>query len=194
MPTSFHLRMRRSIGARGDITVRNNKHLVYREHIPKRYALSIKSVLFGVASIAVVGIVTALAATTGTASMEASDVPDLGIPVHTRNVEPTGEGGVYTLTYTVEGKANPSVVHLGGDIAVTFDMSGSMSSLASSVESATRTAAQAALEDNVNLPFAQQNRIAFGSYDNASTGGFVTDPSQITAASGSSSADSDGAS
>lgn len=183
-----------SIGVRR-FTVRNSKRLFHnRENIPKRHSLTIKSVAIGAVSIIACGVVAVLAAVTGTASMAASDVPDLGIPVHTRNVEPTGEDGVYTLTYTVEGKANPSVVHLGGDIAVTFDMSGSMSSWASSVESATRTAAQAALEDNVNLPFAQQNRIAFGSYDNAATGGFVTDPSQITAASGSSSADSDGAS
>ena len=182
-----------SIGVRR-FTVRNSKRLFHnRENIPKRHSLTIKSIAIGAVSIIACGVVAVLAAITGTASMAASDVPDLGIPVHTRNVEPTGEDGVYTLTYTVEGKANPSVVHLGGDIAVTFDMSGSMSSWASSVESATRTAAQAALEDNANLPFAQQNRIAFGPYDAAATDGFVTDPSQIPAANGGTSADSSGA-
>ena len=118
--------------------------------------------MLGAAAFAIVGVATIVAAITGLSSFAASDVPELGIPVHTRNVEPTGEDGVYTLTYTVEGKANPSVVHLGGDVIIAYDVSGSMGAYVQPTKDALVAMAQQAIADpNGTLDVAQQNRVAF---------------------------------
>ena len=137
-----------------------------RRYIAKRavgkHHRSAKSLILGAAAFAVVGVATIVAAITGLSSFAASDVPELGIPVHTRNVVPTGEDGVYTITYTVEGKANPSVVHLGGDVIIAYDVSGSMGAYVQPTKDALVAMAQQAIADpNGTLDVAQQNRVAF---------------------------------
>ena len=123
--------------------------------------------MLSAAAFAVVGVATIVAAITGLSSFAASDVPELGIPMHTRNVEPTGEDGVYTLTYTVEGKANPSVVHLGGDVICAYDISGSMGSYVQPTrEALVAMSEQAIKEPNSSLDAAQQNRVALMSMSN----------------------------
>lgn len=92
-----------------------------------------------------------------------AEVSELGVPIHSRTVTDNGDG-TFKLTYNVDGKSNPSVVHLGGDVIVAYDTSGSMGELAAKVKAATSALASKSLDGvNATLPDAQQNRVAYTS-------------------------------
>lgn len=108
----------------------------------------------------IAGMATMLAA--GVPAAMAADTPTLGIPIHSRSVKPTDGDGVYAMTYEVQGKSNPSVVHLGGDVVVAYDSSGSMGELAAKVKASSSSMASKSLAGtNSSLPDAQQNKVAF---------------------------------
>ena len=109
----------------------------------------------------IAGVATMLAAGVP-AAMADSTTPALGIPIHSRSVKPAEGDGVYAMTYEVQGKSNPSVVHLGGDVVVAYDSSGSMGELAGKVKASSSSMASKSLAGlNPTLPDAQQNKVAF---------------------------------
>lgn len=109
----------------------------------------------------IAGVATMLAAGVP-AAMADSTTPTLGIPIHSRSVKPADGNGVYAMTYEVQGKSNPSVVHLGGDVVVAYDSSGSMGELAGKVKASSSSMASKSLAGlNPTLPDAQQNKVAF---------------------------------
>ncbi|PWG66704.1 DUF7604 domain-containing protein [Bifidobacterium callitrichidarum] len=109
----------------------------------------------------------------GVPAAMADDTPTLGVPIHSRQVKATSTEGVYAMTYELQGKSLPSVVHLGGDVIVAYDSSGSMGALADTVKKASSDLASKSLADpNSTLPEEQQNKVAFTSmYDSYSSVG-----------------------